>query len=88
MFGSCCSEEKRILGGVADPGCLSRISDSDFYPSWITDPTTETKKEGEKLVVITFFVALDLQNLKLFLSTGKENNSLRVIVYFLPKNCH
>jgi hypothetical protein len=22
---------------VADSGCLSRISDPDFYPSWITD---------------------------------------------------
>jgi hypothetical protein len=23
---------------VADPGCLSRIPDPDFYPSWIPDP--------------------------------------------------
>ncbi len=25
---------------VADPGCLSRIPDPDFYPSRIPDPTT------------------------------------------------
>jgi len=32
---------------VADPGCLSRIPDPDFYPSRILDPKTATKKEGK-----------------------------------------
>jgi hypothetical protein len=27
-----------ILSSVADPGCLSRIRDPDFYPSRISDP--------------------------------------------------
>jgi hypothetical protein len=33
---------------VADPGCLSRIPDPDFYPSRIPDPKTATKDRGEK----------------------------------------
>jgi hypothetical protein len=33
---------------VADPGCLSRIPDPDFYPSRIPDPKTATKERGEK----------------------------------------
>jgi hypothetical protein len=50
------------LTSVADPGCLSRIPDPDFYPSripepgsrisdlgsWIPDPKTGTKERGEK----------------------------------------
>jgi hypothetical protein len=34
-------------GNVADPGCLSRIPDPDFYPSPIPDPKTATKERGE-----------------------------------------
>jgi hypothetical protein len=34
---------------VADPGCLSRIPDTDFYPSRIPDPTT-APREGAKNV--------------------------------------
>ncbi len=33
---------------MADPGCLSRIPDPDFYPSQIPDPKTATKTMGEK----------------------------------------
>jgi hypothetical protein len=33
---------------VADPGCLSRIPDPDFYPSRILDPKTGRKERGEK----------------------------------------
>ncbi len=36
------------LASVADPGCLSRIPDPDFYPSQIPDPKTATKERGEK----------------------------------------
>ncbi len=36
------------VDSVADPGCLSRIPDPDFYPSRIPDPKTATKERGEK----------------------------------------
>jgi hypothetical protein len=43
---------------VADPGCFSRISDLDFYPSWATDPglTTARKEKGKKFVVLHFLL--------------------------------
>jgi hypothetical protein len=37
-----------ITFSVADPGCLSRIPDPDFFPSRIPDPKTATKERGEK----------------------------------------
>ncbi len=42
---------------VADPGCLSRIPDPDFYPSRISDPGSKnSKKEGwKKICCHTFF---------------------------------
>ncbi len=56
---------------VADPGCLSRIPDPDFYPSRIPDPgsrildpKTATKEIGEKkLVVVPFYVATNFTKL-------------------------
>jgi hypothetical protein len=36
---------------VADPGCLSRIPDPDFYPSRIPDPKTGRKERGEKKIL-------------------------------------
>jgi hypothetical protein len=49
------------LASVADPGCLFRIPDPDFYSSRIPDPKTATKERGEKKsVVIPFFVATKL----------------------------
>jgi hypothetical protein len=33
---------------LADPGCLSRIPDPNFYPSRIPDQKTATKERGEK----------------------------------------
>jgi hypothetical protein len=54
------------LTSVADPGCLSRIPDPDFYPSWIPDPKTATKERGEiKYVVMPFFVAKNLTKLEI-----------------------
>ncbi len=45
----------RLFGSVADPGCISRIPDPDFYPSRIPDLKTATKERSEKkFVVITF----------------------------------
>jgi hypothetical protein len=35
---------------LADPGCLSRIPDPDFYPSRIPDPKTATIERGEKKI--------------------------------------
>jgi hypothetical protein len=68
----------RKKNSVADPGCLSRIPDPDFYPSRIPDPgsrisdpgsripdpKTATKEIGEKkLVVIPFYVATNFTKL-------------------------
>jgi hypothetical protein len=41
-------EYQYILLNVADPGCLSRIPDPDFYPFRIPDPKSATKERGEK----------------------------------------
>jgi len=46
----CSYEECALLISVADPGCLSRIPDPDFYPSRIPDPKTKTKERGEKKI--------------------------------------
>jgi hypothetical protein len=51
-----------VFSSVADPGCLSRIPDPDFYPSRIPDPgsripdpKTVTKERGEKNLLSYFF---------------------------------
>jgi hypothetical protein len=59
---------KSVVRSLADPGCLSRISDPDFYPSRIPDPKTATKERGEKkFVVIPFYVATNFTKLKIML---------------------
>jgi hypothetical protein len=58
---------------VADPGCLSRIPDLDFYPSRIPDlgsripdPKTGRKERGEKnFLVKHFFVATNFTKCKI-----------------------
>jgi hypothetical protein len=52
-----------LITSVADPGCLSRIPDPDFYPSRIpdlgsrfSDPKTATKEMGEKKLVVKLFM--------------------------------
>jgi hypothetical protein len=67
---------------VADPGCLSRIPDPDFYPSRIPDPgsripdlgsripdpKTATKDRGEKIFFVKpFFVATNFTKLNIIL---------------------
>jgi hypothetical protein len=53
---------------VANPGCLSRIPDHDFYPSRIPDPKTATKERGEKKFdVIPFNVATNFTKLYIIL---------------------
>ncbi len=36
------------MSSVADPGCLSRIPDPDFYPSHIPDPGSQIRDPGSK----------------------------------------
>jgi hypothetical protein len=49
------STKKRSCSSVADPECLSRIPDPDFYPSRILDPTA-IKERGEKKFVSNIFL--------------------------------
>jgi hypothetical protein len=54
-------------GSVADPGCLTRILDPEFYPSRIPDPKTAMKDRSEKkLVVIPFFWSHKFHKIELF----------------------
>jgi hypothetical protein len=46
----------KVHPSVADPGCLSRIPNPDFYPSRIPDPKTATKERGEKKLVVILFM--------------------------------
>ncbi len=49
------------VSSVADPGCLSRILDPDFYPSRISDPRSSTKRgEGKQMFALPFFVATNI----------------------------
>jgi hypothetical protein len=57
-----------VKTSVADPGCLSRIADPDFYPSRIPDPDPGSKNSNKrerwkKLVVIPFYVATNFTKL-------------------------
>jgi hypothetical protein len=59
---------------VADPGCISRIPDPDFYPSRIPDlgsripdPKTATERGEKKFFVIPFYVATNFTKLKIIL---------------------
>jgi hypothetical protein len=64
---------------VADPGCLSRIPDSDFYPSRISDPGSRIQKQQQKrgvkksLLSYLFFIS---QNCKLFYFINVEEKIL------------
>ncbi len=73
---------------VSDPGCLSRISDSDFCPFRIPDPKTATKERGEKkFVVLPFFVATNITKLKNYFMFELVNwaNLQRIIELFTQK---
>ncbi len=62
-----------LQGSVADPGCLCRIPDPDFYPSRIPDPgsripdpKTGRKERGEKKIFVKhFFVATNFTKCKI-----------------------
>jgi hypothetical protein len=74
----------RCFISVADPGCFSRVTDPDFYPSpipdlgsRIPDPKTATKERCEKkFVVIPFFVAINFTKLKISLFWNAKKLSL------------
>jgi hypothetical protein len=53
---------------VADPGCLSRIPDPDFYPSRISDLGSRIQKQQQKRgVKINFYVATNFTKLQIIL---------------------
>jgi hypothetical protein len=75
---------------VADPGCLSRIPDLDFYTSRIPDPKTATKDRSEKIFFVkSFFVATNFTklNIILFLISGRKKFGpiFQELLKFLPK---
>ncbi len=49
-----CLDMEDDKNSVADPECLSRIPDTDFYPSRITHPT-RAKKGGGNICCLFFF---------------------------------
>jgi hypothetical protein len=58
--------QRRVFSSVADPGCLSRIPDPDFYPSRISDPGSKNsnKRQGWKnFFVKPYFVATNFTKL-------------------------
>ncbi len=57
---------------VADPGCLSRIPDPDFYPSQIPDLGSRIQKQQQKrgvkkIFLHTFYVATNFTKLNIIL---------------------
>jgi hypothetical protein len=67
------SVQRYGVDSVADPGCLSRIPDPDFYPSRIPDPgsripdpKTGRKERGEKKFFVQhFFVSTNFTKCKI-----------------------
>jgi hypothetical protein len=78
-----------IPTSVAEPGCLSRIPDPDFYPFRIPDPKTATKERGEKkFVVKAIFVATNFTKLKIIAEENKLGQFSKNYRTFYPKICH
>jgi hypothetical protein len=82
-----------LTNSVADPGCLSRIPDPDFYPSRIPDPKTATEEGGEKKFVIKlFFVFTNFTKMNIILFFNAEEKNLgqcsKNYRTFYPKICH
>jgi hypothetical protein len=71
-----------------DPGCLSRIPDPDFNPSWIPDPITAKKDEGKKIWCPTFFVATPNYFISEQLKIKKFDQSHKELYYLYLKKCH
>jgi hypothetical protein len=81
-----------LFYSVADPGCLSRILDPDFYPFRIPDPKTATKERGEKKFVVKPFCSHKfhkIENYFIFLNAKEKNlASFQRIGELYPKICH
>ncbi len=83
-----------VSSSVADPGCLSRIPDPDFYPYRIPDLgfriQKHTKERGEKFFFIKhFFVATNFTKCKIILflncSRKKFRPNFKELRNFIPK---
>ncbi len=78
---------------MADPGCLSRIPDPNFYPSRIPDPWSKNsnKRQGWKFFFVKpFFVGTNFTKMDiiLFLICWRKNfwpNSPRIFEVFTQK---
>ncbi len=87
------TKQQLILTSVADPGCLSRIPDPDFYPSRIPDtgsripdPKTATKERGDQKFVVMPFHKIEI----IYYWNAEENNLAQFSKNyrtFYPKNC-
>ena len=55
VTGSRTMSSSRVRISVADPGCLSRIPDPDFYPSRIPDLGSRIQKQQQMTGVKIFF---------------------------------
>jgi hypothetical protein len=84
-----------VISSVADPGCLSRIPDPDFYPSRIPDlasripdPKTATKERGEKKLLSYFFCIHKFQKIESYFIFELViwANFQRIIEVFTQKN--
>jgi hypothetical protein len=77
---------------VADPGCLSRIPDPDFYPSRIPDPKTATKERLKKNLMSyrTFLFSYKFHKIVHYLSFEVQKKKIwanfqRIIELFAQK---
>jgi hypothetical protein len=68
-------------GSDADPGCLFRIPDPDYYPSRIPDPKTGTLCEGNAKV-------MSVQKLQVSLIKTVQRLHLYYLVKFRTKALH
>jgi hypothetical protein len=86
------------LASVADPGCLSRIPDPDFYPSRIPDPgsripdpkTATKERGGKKICRQTFFWSHKFHKIEYYFIFEKLKkriwaNFLRIFEVFTQK---
>ena len=80
---------------VADPGCLSRIPDPDFYPSRISDLGSRIQKQQQKrgmknfFFFIPFYIATNFTKLNIILVLKRRRQKFwpifKEIKNFLPK---
>jgi hypothetical protein len=66
--GTLCQPETHqtyCTSSVADPKCLSRIPDPDFFSIPVPRSNTNKKEGGEKFFCTTFLVAINLIKLKM-----------------------